>query len=218
MALVLILLGAPGAGKGTQAVRLGEALALPHVSTGDLFRTHLAQGTPLGRRAREFMDAGRLVPDELVLEMLFERVARPDCAAGYVLDGFPRTLPQARALAARLAADDELRVAELEVPDAVLVRRLTGRRTCKQCGNIQHIEFSPPREAGRCDRCKGELVQRSDDTAAVVEERLAVYRAQTRPLVEHYAGQGVLTRVDGNRPPAEVFQAVQRWATRGEAA
>jgi len=210
---VVILLGPPGAGKGTQATRLGAALSLPHVSTGDLFRENLKNDTALGRKARGFMDSGRLVPDELVLEMLFERVGKPDCAQGYLLDGFPRTLPQAEALEKRLnQRGARVQVFNLQVGDAQLLERITGRRSCKSCGNIQHLTYSPPRAAGRCDKCAGELVQRSDDTAEVFGKRLAVYREQTLPLEAFYAARRLLANVDGARAPDSVFDELARKA------
>lgn len=215
MTSVLILLGPPGAGKGTQAVRLCSALSLPHVSTGDLFREHRAKGTPLGLEAQVFMDAGKLVPDELVLDMLFERVAKPDCARGYLLDGFPRTLAQAQALEGRLGSQSHLRVLNLRVGDAALIERLTGRWTCRICNRVQHVKTSPPKVAGHCDVCSGELYQRADDTAEVVNQRLAVYREQTSPLEGFYRSRGVLTEVDGARSPDEVFPALTR-AVRAE--
>jgi adenylate kinase len=213
---VLILLGPPGAGKGTQAVRLSAAESLPHVSTGDLLRDHRQRGTPLGEQAKPFMDSGKLVPDELVIDMLMDRVGRPDARRGYLLDGFPRTLPQAKALDARLAGAD-VRVLELRVPDAELVERLAGRWTCKACGNVHHERFSPPQRAGRCDRCQGELYQRPDDAREVVRKRLAVYSEQTEPLVAYYRDRGVLVEVDGARSPDLVFESLIR-AARGEAA
>jgi adenylate kinase len=209
---VVILLGPPGAGKGTQAVRLSADLGLPHVSTGDLFRENLSQGTPLGQRAKGFMESGRLVPDELVLEMLFDRVSRPDCAEGYLLDGFPRTLPQAEALEARLAGRARVLVLDLAVPDGALLERITGRRTCKSCGNIHHVRYAAPKVAGRCDQCGGELQQRSDDTAEVVGKRLAVYREETRPLESWYRERGLLVDVDGDRPPDQVFRSLEQAA------
>jgi adenylate kinase len=204
MASVLILLGPPGAGKGTQAVRLGQALALPHVSTGDLFREHKQKGTPLGLEAKRYMDSGKLVPDDLVLDMLFERVSKPDCARGFLLDGFPRTLPQAEALERRLGGQAP-RVINLRVDDAALIERLSGRITCRACGSIHHLRSSPPKAAGQCDRCGGELYQRDDDRPEVVAERLAVYREQTQPLEGFYRRRGLLTEVDGNRAPDAVF-------------
>ena len=210
---VLILLGPPGAGKGTQASRLGATLSLPHVSTGDLFRENLKNNTPLGQQARGFMDKGVLVPDALVLEMLFERVGRPDCSQGYLLDGFPRTIPQAEALEKRLnQRGARVQVLNLQVPDAQLLERITGRRSCKACGNIQHLKYSPPKTAGTCDKCGGELVQRSDDTAEVFGKRLAVYRAETQPLESFYAARRLLQNVDGARAPESVFEDLARKA------
>lgn len=223
MTTVVILLGAPGAGKGTQAVRLSSALELPHVSTGDLFRANLKQGTELGERAKSFMNSGKLVPDELVLEMLFDRVGNADCTEGYLLDGFPRTLPQAEALDARLEADAAKVLAlEIEVPDERVVARISGRRVCRDCGNIHHVTFSPPRAEGVCDACGGELYQREDDNESVVAERLAAYHRETLPLVDHYGGQGLLTKVDGDRKPDEVFEALldalpETWAEAAKA-
>lgn len=217
MAEVVILLGPPGAGKGTQASRLSAELGLPHISTGDLFREHRAKGTELGRRAQSYMDSGKLVPDELVLDMLFDRVSKPDSARGYLLDGFPRTMPQAEALAQRLKPSDDVRVINLAVADTALVDRLTGRRTCKACGNIHHVHTAPPKNAGLCDKCGGELVQRTDDDPATVSKRLAVYREQTLPLEGYYRARGVLREVDGERAPDEVFAALRRQAVNGKA-
>ena len=205
MTRVIILLGAPGAGKGTQAVRLSQTLGLPHVSTGDLFRENLSQGTELGERAKAYMESGQLVPDDLTVDMLFDRTSRPDCADGYMLDGFPRTVPQAMALGERLGDDSSLTVLNIEVPDDIIVDRSAGRLLCRGCGNIQHKSFSPPEQEGVCDACGGELYQREDDHPEVVQERLGVYHAQTEPLVGHYGDQGVCLSVDGNRAPDEVF-------------
>lgn len=217
MATVVILLGAPGAGKGTQAARLAAARGLAHVSTGELFRENLRNGTPLGVQARAFMDAGKLVPDELVLEMLFERVARPDCARGYVLDGFPRTLPQAQALGARLGTVHAVPIL-IDVPDQVLIERFGGRVSCTACGNVHHLVHSPPRSAGKCDRCGGELVRRPDDAPEVVGQRLRVYADQTAPVVRQYESQGALRRVDGRASPDQVFQGITRALGAAEAA
>lgn len=205
MVSVIILLGAPGAGKGTQAVRLSAACSLPHVSTGDLFRANLSSGTPLGMKAKGYMESGNLVPDELVLDMLFDRVAQPDCKPGYLLDGFPRTLAQAEALDGRLDGSAKLSVINLRVADETIVKRAGGRLLCKSCGNIQHLEFDPPAKAGVCDACGGELYQRKDDQPEVIRERLRVYHEQTEPLVRYYQSKGCLQDVDGERTPDEVF-------------
>jgi adenylate kinase len=218
MRRVVILLGPPGAGKGTQATRLSAALSLPHVATGDLFRENLAKGTELGQRAKKFMDAGQLVPDDVVLEMLFERVAKKDAALGYLLDGFPRTLAQAEALEKRLDKGTRVQVLNLAVPDAVLLERITGRRTCTQCGRVFHVKHAPPKVAEKCDACASALVQRSDDTAAVFGKRLSVYREQTKPLEGFYQKRGLLQNVDGNRSPDDVFKDLKRSASGGEAA
>ncbi len=213
-ARVIILLGPPGGGKGTQAMRLSKELSLPHVSTGDILRENRTKGTDLGKRAQAFMDSGKLVPDDLVLDMLFERVSRPDAKQGYLLDGFPRTLPQANALDARLAKSGASVCAiNLKVPESVLVDRLTGRRTCPSCGQIHHVKTSPPKSAGLCDKCGTALVLRTDDSVDVVKKRLATYREQTQPLEQHYARAGVLQEIDGNRSPDQVFQDLKKATT-----
>jgi adenylate kinase len=208
MTRVVILLGAPGAGKGTQAQRLSASLGLAHIATGDLFRENLREETPLGLEAKEYMNSGHLVPDELVLKMLFDRVARPDCASGYLLDGFPRTLPQAEALEAALGADTDLTVLNLEVRDEKIVGRVSGRLLCRGCEAIYHREFNPPAKPGLCDQCGGELYTREDDQEEVVRERLNVYHVETAPLVEFYSARGVLTGVDGEVSPDQVNQAL----------
>jgi len=205
MGLVVILLGAPGAGKGTQAARLAQARGLAHVSTGDLLRDHVKRGTELGQEARGFMDRGEYVPDDLVLEMLAARIASPDCRKGYVLDGFPRTDVQARALEKRLEGTGPVQVVNLDVSDESLVERAAGRLSCRQCGRIYHTKTAPPRQAGKCDACGGELYQRSDDAAPVVRERLRVYREKTEPLVRFYQERGLLTTLDGEQAPDTVF-------------
>lgn len=205
---VVILLGPPGSGKGTQAVRLTKELDIPHISTGDLFRENISKNTELGKRAKEYTNAGKLVPDELVLDMLFDRVKRPDCAKGYLLDGFPRTLPQAEAFGKFLPSTAELIVLNLDVPDELIVKRIEGRLTCKQCGNIHNRYFSPPQKESECDKCGGQLEQRADDNAQVVIERLRQYHNQTKPLIEYYSKKGVLSTVDGTKSPDDVYQAL----------
>ena len=205
MARIVVLLGAPGAGKGTQAVRLSKERSLPHVSTGDLLRENLKRGTPLGQQAKGFMDRGAYVPDELVLEMLAARVSAPDCRDGYVLDGFPRTDVQARALEQRLNGEDQLQVVNLEVSDESIVSRAAGRLSCRSCGSVYHSENKPPRRAGVCDSCGGELFRREDDAAPVVRERLRVYREKTAPLVRYYQERGLLQSIDGEQKPDVVF-------------
>ena len=206
-ARVAIFMGAPGAGKGTQAARVSKNLDLAHISTGDLFRENISKGTELGERAKGFNDAGQLVPDELVLDMLFDRVQQADCESGYILDGFPRTVVQAEALTKRLAGTS-VHVVEIAVPDEVIVERLAGRLLCKACGNTQHRQFAPPAVEGTCDGCSGELYQRADDSPDTVQGRLAVYHEQTAPVVDYYKSHGILARVDGMQSPDSVFQSL----------
>ena len=195
---VVLLLGAPGAGKGTQARFLAALLGVPHVASGDLLREHRQQGTDLGLAAQAFMDRGDLVPDDLVVAMIAERLDRPDAARGALIDGFPRTLPQARALEARL--ETPIRAVYIEVPPDVLVERLAGRWVCRKCQASYHTLFNPPANASACDVCGGELYQRADDKREVVGNRVAVYLRDTLPVVQRYEEQGVLRRVDGNLP------------------
>jgi adenylate kinase len=208
---VVLLLGAPGAGKGTQARVLSEMLALPHVASGDLLREHRQRGTELGSAAQAFMDRGDLVPDELVVEMIVDRLDRPDASRGALLDGFPRTLAQAIALEKRLLERGGRVQAAVyvEVPTAVLVERLDGRWLCRVCQSSFHTTFNPPRMAGRCDHCGGELYQRDDDKRDVVENRVNVYLRDTLPVVERYQRQRLLVRIDGNRPIEEVRAALR---------
>jgi len=206
---VVVLLGPPGSGKGTQAVRLTKELGIPHISTGDLFRENISKNTDLGKRARTYIDAGKLVPDEVVLDMLFDRVSKPDAKDGYLLDGFPRTVPQAEALDKHLAGNVTFVALDLEVPDEVIYKRAEGRLTCKACGNIHNRYFSPPEKEGVCDKCGGELMQRPDDRGEVVQERLRVYHEQTEPLVNYYAKKGLLKKVDGTKSPDEVFESLK---------
>lgn len=208
----LILLGPPGAGKGTQAQRLAERLGIPQVSTGDILRAAVAAGTPLGREAKATMDRGALVPDGVVIGIIRERLKAPDCARGYILDGFPRTVAQAEALDETLGGMGTplTAVLSLTVDPEELVRRLAGRRSCGSCGAAYHLETAPPRSPGRCDRCGGELFQREDDREETIRKRLAVYRDQTAPLVEYYRGRGLLKEVDGRGEIADVFARICR--------
>jgi adenylate kinase len=208
MPLVLILLGPPGAGKGTQAVHLCTELGLPHVSTGDLFRENRGQGTPLGRKAEEFMSRGELVPDALVLDMLFERVSRPDCDSGYLLDGFPRTVTQAEAFDAMAdgATDhDDVIVFRFDVPYRELLLRLSGRRWCPTCQATYHVKNNPPQRDALCDKDGTTVIQREDDKEEAVKRRLKDYEVLTAPLVEYYRTKMRLVDIDGFRDPEEVF-------------
>jgi adenylate kinase len=204
------IMGAPGAGKGTQAQRLGARAGAAHISTGDILRRARDDGTALGQEARRFMDAGRLVPDAVVVGIVQERLARADCAGGFVLDGFPRTVPQAVALDAMLARDGrELQaVLHIEVPREELVQRLSGRRVCRSCGSMFHVRFDPPATAGRCDRCGDELTQREDDREDTIRHRMDVYEAETAPVLQHYRAAGLLHAVPGTGSREEVFARV----------
>lgn len=195
----LILFGPPGAGKGTQAKLLEKKLGLPHVASGDLFREHLKNDTDLGQKARGYMERGELVPDDVTIAMVLERLSQPDCRDGAVLDGFPRTIEQAKALDSALEAEGKSvrRVLDLQVSRGALMERLTGRWICRDCQANYHTLFNPPRVPGRCDVCGGELYQRTDDQPETVARRLEVYFAQTRPLVDYYRERGVLVEVDG---------------------
>ena len=199
----LIFLGPPGAGKGTQATGVSSHLRVPHISTGDMFRSAIKNQTPTGLEAKRYMDAGQLVPDSVVIAMVKERLAMPDCAGGYLLDGFPRTVEQAEALE-KFAAPDA--VVDIEVPDEMLVDRLTGRRVCATCSGTFHI--SKLADDKLCPVCGGELYQRDDDKPATISNRLNVYHEQTAPLIGYYAGLGRLKRIDGNARPEDVFQNI----------
>lgn len=202
----LVLVGPPGAGKGTQAEFIAAHLAVPKISTGDIFRANVAGGTPLGVEAKRYMDAGQLVPDEITINMVRERLAEPDAADGFLLDGFPRTVPQAVALdkmLANLGTGLDI-VLELVVDEDEVIRRLSGRRTCRGCGKIWHVEFDPPSREGTCDRCGAELFQREDDKPETIAERLRVYARDTAPLVDYYGGQGKLVGIDATGPVEDV--------------
>ncbi len=203
--LILILLGPPGAGKGTQADKLKEKLSIPHLSTGELLRDHTKRQTSLGIQAKVFMDKGQLVPDPLILDMLFDRVSLQDCKRGYILDGFPRTLPQAEALQSRLKGIAQPIVINLSLSDEIIIERLTKRVVCETCGTPFHLIYSPPKQAGVCDRCQGTLIQRSDDSEAVINKRLLVYKEQTAPLIAFYSAQGLLHTVNCARNKDEIF-------------
>lgn len=206
----IILLGPPGAGKGTQGERLVKQYNLPHISTGDIFRAAIKEGTQMGLKAKEYMDKGELVPDEIVVGVVKERLMQPDLAGGYLLDGFPRTVAQAEALDAALVemGTPATGVINVDVNQEELVDRLTGRRVCKSCGSTFHVKFNPPKVRSVCDRCGGDLYQRSDDTVETVKQRLEVYRTQTAPLIEFYTKQGILYTVDGSRDIDEVFKGI----------
>ncbi len=204
--LVVIMLGPPGSGKGTQAVKLTREIGIPHISTGDLFRENIAKGTELGKEAKTYMDAGKLTPDQLVLDMLFDRISREDCLKGFLLDGFPRTVTQAEALDNKLKGNSNLLVVNLSASDALIEKRIEGRRTCKSCSEIFNIYFSPPKVKDQCDRCNGELYQRPDDSAKVVQERLRVYHSQTEPVIGHYTHKGFLTTINGEESAEDVYK------------
>jgi adenylate kinase len=207
----LILLGPPGAGKGTQAKMLIDTYGIPQISTGDMLRAALKAQTPLGLEAKKFMDAGQLVPDSVVIGLVKERLAQPDCAKGFMLDGFPRTVPQAEELdkvVAGLSKNID-HVVSIEVPSSELLGRLTGRRTCKACGQGFHVMFDPPKVEGKCDKCGGELYQRDDDNEATVSNRLKVYEGQTMPLINFYTAKGLLRPIDGLGAIGDIFGRIK---------
>ena len=206
----IIMLGAPGAGKGTQAKMIAEKFQIPHVSTGDIFRANIKNGTELGKEAKKYMDQGQLVPDELTVKILLDRVSQADCANGYVLDGFPRTIPQAEVLDEALSKlGEKIDFAiNVDVPDENIVRRMSGRRACLSCGATYHIEHIPPKKEGICDVCGQPLVLRDDDKPETVLNRLKVYHDQTQPLIDFYSKKGVLQSVDGTVDQKAVFAAI----------
>lgn len=207
--VVVILLGPPGAGKGTHAGPLSKGLGIPHISTGDLFRENIRAQTPLGDEAKGYIDKGHLVPDELVLDMLFSRVESADCKEGYILDGFPRTIAQAKALDQRLGNKAHILVLNFQLSDEVIIERITGRLVCKTCSKPYHKRFDQPKIELTCDVCNGTLIQRDDDKEEIVRKRLEVYRAQTEPLIQYYAKQkDVLKEIDSQKEKAQVFQDV----------
>ena len=204
------MLGAPGAGKGTQAKKIAEKYQIPHISTGDIFRANIKNGTELGNKAKSYMDQGHLVPDELTCDLVVDRINQEDCKNGYVLDGFPRTIPQAEALKAALDKMGETidYAIDVEVPDENIVNRMGGRRACPGCGCTYHIEHNPPKVEDICDVCGAKLVLRDDDKPETVTKRLSVYHEQTKPLIDFYKKEGVLREVDGTQDLNDVFQAI----------
>ena len=206
----IIMLGAPGAGKGTQATQIADKYGIPHISTGDIFRANLKQGTELGKKAKEYMDQGLLVPDELTCDLVMDRIGQEDCKNGFVLDGFPRTIPQAEALDKALANINEKMdyAVDVDVPDENIVNRMSGRRACINCGATYHIVSIPTKVEGICDRCGEKVVLRDDDQPETVKKRLNVYHEQTQPLIDYYKKQDILRTVDGTQPMEQVFGAI----------
>ncbi|MDO5520747.1 MAG: adenylate kinase [bacterium] len=206
----IVMLGAPGAGKGTQAKKIAEKYQLPHISTGDIFRANIKNGTELGQKAKTYMDQGLLVPDELVVDLVVDRLKQEDCKNGYILDGFPRTIPQAEALDAALKAINETMdyAINVEVPDENIINRMSGRRACVSCGATYHLQFNPTKTEGVCDACGSELILRDDDKAETVKKRLDVYHDQTQPLIDYYKNAGILVDVDGTVDMNDVFNAI----------
>ena len=206
----IVMLGAPGAGKGTQAKKIAAKYAIPHISTGDIFRANIKNGTELGQKAKVYMDQGLLVPDELVVELIMDRFEESDCNNGYVLDGFPRTIPQAKALDEALSSKkDSLEYAiDVDVPDEAIVDRMSGRRACVGCGGTYHLVTIPPKKEGICDTCGAELILREDDKPDTVQKRLKVYHEQTQPLIDYYKEKGILKSVDGRKDPETILKDI----------
>ena len=206
----IIMLGAPGAGKGTHAKKITEKFGIPAISTGDIFRENIKNGTELGKKAKEYMDAGNLVPDELVCDLVVDRLKQDDCKKGYILDGFPRTIPQAEALTAALAKNDDAidYALEIFIEDQAIIDRMSGRRVCKSCGATYHVVNIPPKTEGVCDECDGELIVRDDDAPETVKKRLDVYHEQTAPLIDYYKKQGILKVIDGSKGLDTCFEEI----------
>ena len=206
----IVLLGPPGAGKGTQAKSISNRYSIPHISTGDIFRKNISEGTPLGIEAKGYIDKGQLVPDEVTINMVKDRLTWEDCKNGYLLDGFPRTVAQAEALEGFLAERNEKldTALSIEVPSSFILERMTGRRVCPSCGASYHVKFNPPTKAGVCDVCGSDIVQRKDDTEETVSERLEVYERQTQPLIDFYNNKNLLSTVDGTKAINEVFESI----------
>lgn len=203
----IVMLGAPGAGKGTQAERIAAKYGIPHISTGDIFRANIKEGTELGKKAKSYMDQGLLVPDSLTVDLVMDRIGQADCKNGYVLDGFPRTIPQAESLTeALLQKGEKLDFAlDVDVPDENIVNRMSGRRACSKCGSTYHIVYAPPKTEGICDKCGAALTLRDDDKPETVKKRLKVYHDQTKPLIDYYGGENILRSVDGTQDMEKVF-------------
>ena len=208
----IIMLGAPGAGKGTQAKQIADKYGVPHISTGDIFRANIKNGTELGKKAKEYMDKGLLVPDELVCDLVVDRIQQADCEKGYILDGFPRTIPQAEALEAALnAIEQKLDYAiDIDVPDENIINRMSGRRACVGCGATYHVLFNPTKVEGKCDVCGESLILRDDDKPETVKKRLDVYHTQTQPLIDFYTERKVLVEVDGTQSMDKVFDDIMK--------
>jgi len=206
----IVMLGAPGAGKGTQADRIAEKYGIPHISTGDIFRANIKEGTELGKKAKSYMDQGLLVPDSLTIDLLMDRIAQADCKNGYILDGFPRTIPQAESLTRALAEKGEKLdyAVNVDVPDENIVNRMGGRRACLKCGATYHIAYAAPKAEGICDKCGAGLFRRDDDKPETVQKRLTVYHDQTQPLIEYYEAEKILATVDGTQDMERVFQDI----------
>ena len=206
----IIMLGAPGAGKGTHAKKITEKFGIPAISTGDIFRENIKNGTELGKKAKEYMDAGNLVPDELVCDLVVDRLKQDDCKNGYILDGFPRTIPQAEALTAALAKNDDAidYALEIFIEDQAIIDRMSGRRVCKSCGATYHVVNIPPKTEGVCDESDGELIVRDDDAPETVKKRLDVYHEQTAPLIDYYKKQGILKVIDGSKGLDTCFEEI----------
>lgn len=206
----IVMLGAPGAGKGTQAIKIADKYDIPHISTGDIFRANIKGGTELGQKAKSYIDKGELVPDEVTIGMLLDRIAQDDCKNGYVLDGFPRTIPQAESLTEALKSQsDKIDFAlNIDVPDEAIIERMSGRRACPKCGATYHIVYAAPKTENICDKCGTELIIRSDDKPETVKDRLNVYHQQTEPLIAYYKAAGVLREVDGTQELPKVFEDV----------
>ena len=206
----IVMLGAPGAGKGTQAIKIADKYDIPHISTGDIFRANIKGGTELGQKAKSYIDKGELVPDEVTIGMLLDRIAQDDCKNGYVLDGFPRTIPQAESLTEALKSQgDKIDFAlNIDVPDEAIIERMSGRRACPKCGATYHIVYAAPKTGNICDKCGTELIIRSDDKPETVKDRLNVYHQQTEPLIAYYKAAGVLREVDGTQELPKVLEDV----------